>query len=283
MALLLGASASEADGLATTPPISAWAQAAGIPKCVAGDLEPSTVAPDGPWQSGDPICDASGLGKLIPDRSRQAPPTPSPPGGPAAHAETHYIGPYTNYNAVRGIYTGRYVSDPPVGSGDTLYATMHIGIFNPYRFGEIGWYKFSNGTRGIFIYATDYGFVDYGQVFPISTGQLLHMFIQYTPVGATEYWTPFLWWDNSWIALASFQIGGSSPSQTDLFYEAITDASHFFLPQTQVDGTNLYTCTPSCAWVVWNASIPQSSLAPDGLPYHAHLQSGFSKWYGHRH
>jgi len=109
------------------------------------------------------------------------------------------------------------------------------------------------------------------------------MYIQYTPVGSNQYWTPYLWWANSWIGLASFQIGTQAPSQTDNDNESITDGSHFVLPQTQVDGTNLYTCTPVCAWVTWTTAIPQSWQFTGGLPYHHHFQTYYSRWYAHSH
>jgi len=143
-------------------------------------------------------------------------------------------------STVRGIFTGRYVSDPAV-SGDTLYATMHVCNTGCVRWGEIGWDKQPDGSRGVFVYSTDYGFYDYGSTFQIMTDQLLHMYIQYYAVNGR--YNTYLWWANSWIFLGDFQLGQVSLGQTDLVYEAITDSSHLVLFNTQVDGTTLYTCT----------------------------------------
>jgi hypothetical protein len=128
-----------------------------FPKCSSTPQPAGTERPLHPYQPGDPVCDARHLSEprsdipiVPPSGPRQAVTTPRPAGAPSAHAGYHYTGPnHDAYTYGFGIYTGRRVSDPTMTSGDTLYATMHMCSVNCQQWGEIGWYKFVGGARGI--------------------------------------------------------------------------------------------------------------------------------------
>jgi hypothetical protein len=162
---------------------------------------------------------------------------------------------------------------------------MHISNYPPpppaaYRWGEIGWYKSPNGSRGIFTYSTDYPWVSEYPNFPISTGQLLHFQIYYQSCCGQFY--VLYWFGGNWLILTSFSIGQDHANSTDLVNEAFNnDSTHLVLPNTQVDGTLLQTCTPVCSWVNWNTSIPTVEL--NNSPYEAHYQNKYYQWYGHSH
>ncbi len=151
--------------------------------------------------------------------------------------------------------------------------------------GEIGWYEFGDNTRGIFTYAQERapnGFRDFGELFPISTGQTLIMYLWANPQANNVYYA-FYWYGNTWLVLDYYSIGQSWSDQTDQVIEVHTsDASHPGLPTTWIDNTLVNRCSPACGWVQWDTSIPQTISFP-GLPYHAHFSNQYWKWYGHKH
>jgi hypothetical protein len=137
-------------------------------------------------------------------------------------------------STLRGIYSPRAVSDPGVGQGDTYYATMHVcDNTDCDRWGEIGWYKFDDGTRGLFIYSTDSPTVyTLGSGFPLTTGQTVFFQISWVGAPVNKYYQ-YLWWYDQWNIIGSFGIGQTNSGRTDIVSEAITDGTHFSLANTQ--------------------------------------------------
>jgi len=240
-----------------------------IPPCPPPGPYDGRLAPH-PYQPGDPICSAEGTGVL-----RRVPLSTEMTA--ATMQKNVYV--WTSASGLKGIMVWRTVSNPSLGSDDTQYHTMHAGGAGG-KWIEIGWSKFGNGTREIYVETNDH-YWGYASQYPISTGQTIQVDLDGLP--GNNNWEAMLYWNGTWQQLKVINIGTVIALNENIFVESFTNDSNWpTLPQTWVQDAQLYRCAPDCHWVRWDTTIPNSSTHGDD-PYHIHFTNQYYKWYAHRH